>query len=180
MTRIRVCATVASLALMDPAAALNANPGDHPCEALPAALEPLHTAWTRPPVTIDALRQPGPGAQLLAGVRTRIALAPAESVAPLVHGRPESFRPGSHAGIIAFDPPRDGFFRVATSERVWIELVSDSSGKPAVAATSDKRANCNGIVKNLAFYLTGGSRYWLQFSGVAHPRIDVLVVSAEE
>lgn len=153
---------------------------DGPPPAPPAACTPDKPAlpddlrgWASPSHlaaagTVSALDH----AVLPPGQAVLVALRPTPDVSYAL--RPDE--PGgsvSSGGMVAFDAPRAGTYRVMLNARAWLDLVRDGA---AVGSTHHERGPaCSGIGKMVDFPLPAG-RAIIQLSGSGKPEIEIMVV----
>jgi hypothetical protein len=129
--------------------------------------------WTNPvPLPVAATAAELPNAHLAGSAAARLALRATPTVQYPV--RPE--KPGgsvSYGGLIAFDVPAAGTYRVALSSAAWIDV---AKGGKAVASTAHSSGPaCTGIRKMVDFPLQAG-RYVLEIAANGTPNLTVIVV----
>ncbi|GBR07317.1 hypothetical protein GLI01_34490 [Gluconacetobacter liquefaciens] len=144
----------------------NCTPGK---PALPDDLR----AWTSPTHfeaagTVSALDH----AVLPPGQAALVALRPTPDVSYAL--RPDE--PGgtvSSGGMVAFDAPKAGTYRVMLNARAWLDVVRDGT---AIASTHHEHGPaCSGIGKMVDFPLPAG-RSVIQLSGSGQPEIEIMVM----
>lgn len=137
------------------------------CDPVPADLS-AWTAGASAAATADAASAPA----IAIGRAAEVTLHPAAHLTPATPpGR--AAKPGSHAGLIAFDVATAGTYRVALSNAAWIDVVA--GGAALESATHGHGPRCSGMRKLVAFALRPG-RHLLQVSGSPDASVRVLVV----
>ena len=103
-----------------------------------------------------------------------LALKPQPSVALAVPPRRHVLEEGAHAGMVSFEVPQDGTWRVSLDKETWVEVV----GPDGLAVKSSRfqgREGCPPMRKLVEFPLEGDTLYTLQLSGGVDAQIKVLV-----
>lgn len=139
----------------------------------PRVVADLKSAWTAAGLSVDAARNVA-SVPLITPARCVAArLRPESEVALQAPGR----RPAGHAGILDFTVPSDGTYRVMSSERAWIEVLS-ADGLPLPVYMRPLRClRGEGVQKELIYRLDAGPRYTLEISAVAAPGLDLLIIA---
>lgn len=150
------------------------TPQAHCTPGKPALPDDLR-AWASPTHfeaagTVSALDH----AVLPPGQAVLVALRPTPDVSYAL--RPDE--PGgtvSSGGMVAFDVPKAGTYRVMLSARAWLDIVRDGA---AIGSTHHEHGPaCSGIGKMVDFPLPAG-RSVIQLSGSSQPEIEIMVVPA--
>ncbi|MFW7268003.1 hypothetical protein ACMAUO_08510 [Gluconacetobacter sp. Hr-1-5] len=106
------------------------------------------------------------------GQAVLVALRPTPDVSYAL--RPDE--PGgtvSSGGMVAFDAPKAGTYRVMLNARAWLDVVRDGA---AIGSTHHEHGPaCSGIGKMVDFPLPAG-RAVIQLSGSGKPEIEIMVV----
>ncbi|MCW2395330.1 MULTISPECIES: homogentisate 1,2-dioxygenase [unclassified Sphingobium] len=162
-----------AMALAPVAVAAQMPAADAPACADDAALPPEFAAWRNAERVVSATEA---AVQLKPGQAVDLTLSPASSVA--FAAAPErAAKPGTYAGRLAFDAPRDGVYRVALGAAAWVDMVTDGARVPSL--THGHGPACSGIRKIVDFRLKAG-RHILQISGSEAPVIRAMIVPATE
>ncbi len=89
--------------------------------------------------------------------------------------RPEK-TDGPYAGLVAFDVPQAGAFRIALGGRAWLDVVE---GRATVASVAHQHgAACSGIAKEVTFPLVAG-RHAIEITASATPDLAILVTPTD-
>lgn len=151
--------------------ATHANHHQQPCTDLPKDM----SSW-KEPMAISAAKT---GAELSQSVvvinkAVQATLFPTKTVqfvvAPEERGGSVSF-----AGMVQFDVPTQGTYRVITNSRPWIEMVKD--GKSIASIKHQHGAQCLGMEKILDFPLSPG-RHTMEFTANGKETIKFIIVPA--
>lgn len=139
----------------------------------PRVVADLKSAWTAAGLSVDAARNVA-SVPLITPARCVAArLRPESEVALQAPGR----RPAGHAGILDFTVPSAGIYRVMSSERAWIEVLSPD-GLPQPAYVRPLRClRGEGVHKEPIHRLEAGLRYTLEVSAVAGPALDLPIIA---
>jgi hypothetical protein len=129
----------------------------------------MAAAWYESPM------RPESGKAVPVGQKLLIQLRPVTELGEL--GGRAAQRERAGRGIrLKIDLPASAEYRVALSQRAWIELIEEGGrGRVLGAATSDKRLACTGIAKNLGFDVPQPGLHVLQITEVPAEEVDVLV-----
>lgn len=114
------------------------------------------------------------------GLATRytVALHPHDSVAFLA--TPEKDRGGKDrfSGLLSFEIPEDGLYRISASSGVWIDAVVNGS---VIKSTSfEMQTKCTTVFKSVAYRLWGGDAALLQFNGSRSTTVDIAITLMHE
>ncbi|MCW2351133.1 homogentisate 1,2-dioxygenase [Sphingobium sp. B12D2B] len=162
-----------AMALAPVPVAAQATAADAPACADDATLPPEFAAWRSAERVASATEA---AVQLKPGQAVDITLSPASSVA--FAAAPErAAKPGTHAGMLAFDAPREGVYRVALGAAAWLDMVTN--GARVTSLAHGHGPACSGIRKIVDFRLKAG-RHILQTSGSEAPVIRVMIVPSPE
>jgi hypothetical protein len=131
------------------------------------------TAWQAHPVAIDLANFRD---NLPLGVRVDLALRPNAELKFLVTPR-RAPKPGSFGGLVAFEVPKDGPYRVSVGASVWIDVVETATGQ-SVKSQSFAEQPGSDLHKYVVFPLQAGARYTMQISGAKAVAIGVLITPA--
>ncbi|MBB4632242.1 homogentisate 1,2-dioxygenase [Sphingosinicella soli] len=138
------------------------------CPTDAAPLPPELATWSAAPAPLSK------DAALTAGIPARAALKPTSEVtftsAPERETKPDSF-----GGVLRFETPEAGTWRVSLGAGGWIDVLS--GGKPVASIAHGHGPACSGIRKIVDFALPAGT-YVLQISNAATNSIDVMVARA--
>jgi len=164
----RLCSLLWLLAFPMPIGAADPPGG---CANLPPALSALAVAWGVPPVQVPA----GETGAAPVGRKLSLRLGPGGTCGQAI-GRAGSRGVGEgRGGTLVLEVPSPGEYRVALSQRAWIELAEQSPpGRVLPATTSDKRLACAGIAKNLGFEVLSPGPHLLQITEVAADEVEIL------
>lgn len=106
----------------------------------------------------------------------RVTLAPAAQVVfPTAPGRASSPE-GNYSGVLAFNAPVTGNYRVAVDLPMWIDVVADSRLVPA--SDYEGQHGCDAPRKIVQFALEAKKPLILQLSGVSEAAVRIAVVRA--
>lgn len=153
--------------------ALAASAQDEACADAPRVVAELKSAWSAAGPTIDAARSAFLAPVIAHARRMGVRLQPEGEVALRAPGR----RTAGHAGILDFTVPSAGIYRVMSSERAWIEVMS-ADGLPLPVYMRPLRClRGEGVQKELMYRLDAGQRYTLEMSAVAAPVLDLLIIA---
>jgi hypothetical protein len=146
---------------------------DEACAEAPRVVADLKSAWTAAGPTIDAARNASSAPVIAHARRVSVRLQPEGEVALRAPGR----RSAGQAGIVDFTVPSAGTYRVMSSERAWIEVLS-ADGLPLPVYMRPLRClRGEGVQKELIYRLDAGPRYTLEISAVAAPGLDLLIIA---
>lgn len=149
--------------------ATHANHHQQPCTALPTEM----TSW-KAPIAISAAKNPAELSQSVVSINkaAQATLFPTKTVkfvvAPEERGGSVSF-----AGMVQFDVPTPGTYRVTTDSRPWVEMVKD--GKAIDSIKHQHEAQCLGMEKILDFPLSAG-RHTMEFTANGKETIKFIIV----
>jgi hypothetical protein len=129
----------------------------------------MAAAWNETPARPDS-GNPAP-----VGRKLVVQLGPVAELGELAGRAARRERAGQ--GIkLGMDLPAPGEYRVALSQRGWIELAEEGDmGRVLGAATSDKRLACAGIAKNLGFEALQPGLHFLQITEVPAEEVEILI-----
>lgn len=128
-------------------------------QTAPGSAEAAASVTAEAPIALGRAVRAG----LVPVAQVRFALPPEKA------GAPETF-----GGLLAFDVPSGGRYRVALGAVAWIDLVRD--GKALASVAHGHGPACSGIRKMVDFDLTPG-RYVMQVSGAPERVIAVEIMS---
>jgi hypothetical protein len=153
--------------------ALAASAQDEACADAPRVVAELRSAWSAASPTVDAARNASSAPVITHARRVTVRLQPEGEVALRAPGR----RTAGQAGIVNFTVPSAGTYRVMSSERAWIEVLS-ADGLPLPVYMRPQRClRGEGVQKELIYRLDAGQRYTLEMSAVAAPGLDLLIIA---
>lgn len=153
--------------------ALAAAAQDAACAEAPRVVAELRSAWTAAGPSVEAARNAGSVPVIAHARRVSVRLQPEGEVTLRAPGR----RTAGHAGMVAFTVPSAGTYRVMSSERAWIEVLS-ADGLPLPVYMRPLRClRGEGVQKELIYRLDAGRRYTLEMSAVATPGLDLLIIA---
>lgn len=133
---------------------------------IPAELK----GWS-PAVAVAAGRSVARVGTVTIGKGARVTLAPANAVVLLI---PPGKAPpvGTSAGLLAFDVPIAGRYRVALGAAAWVDVVV--AGKATTSVAHGHGPACSPVRKQVDFDLRPG-RHTLQVTGGRIATLDVMV-----
>lgn len=141
-----------------------------------AALPPVLAPWATPSPVSAATQPDGLNAALLTvGKAAQVTLHPTTDIQYSI--RPEA--PGgkvSSGGLLAFDTPDAGTYRVMLSGRAWLDVVAH--GTVTDSTHHQHGPDCSGIGKMVDFTLPAG-RQTIQISGSSTPTLEVMVIKVQ-
>lgn len=153
--------------------ALAASAQDEACADAPRVVAELKSVWSAAGPSVDAARNAASAPVIAHALRVAVRLQPEGEVALRAPGR----RTAGQAGIVDFSVPSAGLYRVMSSERAWIEVLS-ADGLPLPVYMRPLRClRGEGVQKELIYRLDAGQRYTLEMSAVAAPGLDLLIVA---
>lgn len=158
----------AMLALLTLVALQDICPGG--AEPVPPAL----SAWGAG-ATIHASSNRASAPALSPGTTAELSLHPSDHI-ELIAPPQRTSAGSSNAGYAAVEITKPGIYRVALSDRAWIEVLKD--GKPIASTAHGHGPRCSGMRKIVDFELAGG-RHLLQISGNPTATIRVMVTAAD-
>lgn len=146
---------------------------DEACADAPRVVADLKLAWTAAGLSVDAGHNVASAPVITPARRVAARLRPESEVALRAPGR----RPAGHAGILDFTVPSAGIYRVMSSERAWIEVLSPDGLPLPVYMRPLRCLRGEGVQKELIYRLEAGLRYTLEVSAVAGPALDLLIIA---
>ncbi len=153
--------------------ALAAPAQDEACAEAPRVVADLKSAWAATGPSVDAARSAASAPLIAHARRVSVRLQPEGEVALRAPGQ----RTAGQAGIVDFSVPSAGTYRVMSSERAWIEVLS-ADGLPLPVYMRPLRClRGEGVQKELIYRLDAGQRYTLEMSAVAAPGLDLLIIA---
>lgn len=164
---LRVAAALCSLT------ALAAPAQDEACAEAPRVVADLKSAWTAAGPSIDAARNAASAPVIAHGQRVAARLHPESEVVLRAPGRPTA----GHAGILDLTVPSAGIYRVMSSQRAWIEVLSPDGLPLPVYVRPLRCLRGDGVQKELIYRLEAGQRYTLEVSAVAGSGLDLLIIA---
>ena len=167
-----VAGIAAAVGVSHPAAAAMQDPATDPgCANVRVALPAELSHWsTRTLLTAGHAPRNAPVLGIARAADLR--LAPLSEVQPrIVPGKPPSA--GSYAGLVMFQVPRPGIYRVALGQKAWIDVIRGRAGMASSAHAMGPR--CTGIAKLVDFPLRPG-RYVMQVTGAPTPTLPATIV----
>ncbi|MBV5284859.1 MAG: hypothetical protein JZU45_02170 [Methyloversatilis discipulorum] len=153
--------------------AFAASAQDEACTDAPRVVADLKSAWTAAGTSVDAARKATSAPVITHGRRVTVRLQPEGEVALRAPGR----RTAGYAGIFDFTLPSAGIYRVMSSERAWIEVLSPAGQPLPVYMRPLRCLRGEGVQKELIYRLDAGQRYTLEMSAVAAPGLDLLIIA---
>lgn len=168
--RMLACVVVAALFSLS---ALAASAQDEACADAPRVVADLTSAWTAAGTPVDAARNAASAPMITPARRAAVRLQPEGEVALRAPGR----RTAGHGGILDFTVPSAGIYRVVSSERAWIEVLSPDGLPLPVYMRPLRCLRGEGVQKELIYRLEAGLRYTLEVSAVAGPALDLLIIA---
>ena len=153
--------------------ALAAPVQDEACAEAPRVVAELKSVWTAAGTPVDAARSAASAPVITHGRRVAVRLQPEGEVALRAPGR----RTAGHAGIVDFTVPSAGIYRVMSSQRAWIEVLS-ADGLPLPVYMRPLRClRGEGVQKELIYRLEAGLRYTLEVGAVAGAALELLIIA---
>lgn len=146
-------------------------------DGCPAGAEPVPPAlsgWGTG-ATIAASSDPRSAPGLSPGATATLSLHPSDHV-DLIAPPQRKSAGASNAGYAAVEITTPGTYRVALSDRAWIEVLKD--GKAIRSTAHGHGPRCSGMRKIVDFELAKG-RHLLQISGNPTATLHVMVVAAQ-
>ena len=178
---MRAKSVIAIAALLIAASAMNAIASaqgvDRPppgCAAWNANLPPAWAGWGENPRAIVAANTPAALAsvEISVGKKVSVTLAPAKAVKLSVE-TPDAAPPkDAHKGMLSLRVPADGYYWVASSEGLWIDVVQ--SGKIVDSTDHGPGPDCASIAKSVQFPLKAGE-VQIQLSDNRGAKVDIMV-----
>ena len=150
----------------------SARADDASCKSGPHPLPAGYEGWSNPSSLNAATQADGLSASILTlGHAAKIHLAHT----PEVHFAQWPAEPGgsvSYSGMVAFEVPKDGTYRVMLPNKTWIDVLGGTA--PASSTHHQHGPDCSGIRKMVDFSLKTGT-YTLQLAGSGQQDIPVMV-----
>jgi hypothetical protein len=145
------------------------------CKAWDSDLPAPWMGWAQAPVPLTAGSAPATAAKALVpvGRKVSVALAPDKTVRMAVDTPDADPPPNAHKGILSLHVPADGFYWVALSEGLWVDVVAGG----AIVESSDHGPGpqCASVRKAVQFRLKAGDAF-IQLSDNNGPKVDLMVV----
>lgn len=157
--------------------AASAQPSDRPppgCSAWNASLPPAWAGWGEIPAALTAAASPAAlaKASLTMGKKAAVTLTPAKDVKMSVE-TPDADPPeDAHKGMLSLQVPADGYYWVASSQGLWIDVVQ--GGKIIDSTDHGPGPNCASIAKSVQFPLKAGEAQ-IQLSDNRGAKVDIMV-----
>lgn len=150
----------------------NPPPG---CRAWNADLPKEWQPWAEAPIAVTAAATPANAAKAIVAVgkKTSLTLAPAKTVRMEVETPDIDPPANAHGGILSLHVPADGYYWVAVSDGLWIDVVA--GGRVLDSTDHGPGPNCASIGKSVQFMLKAGN-VKIQLSDNRGPHVDLLVV----
>lgn len=167
-------AFVAALAMTGSA---SAQPADRPppgCKAWNADLPPVWMPWAETPSALKAAASRADLAQagIASGKKFSLTLAPSKAVRMIVE-TPDIDPPAdAHGGMLSLRVPSDGYYWVAVSQGLWIDVVAN--GVVLESTDHGPGPNCASIGKTVQFQLKAGDAI-IQLSDNKGAHVDLMV-----
>ena len=157
--------------------AASAQIADRPppgCRAWDVDLPPAWAGWGESASAIAAANVPaGIGkAAIAVGKKASVTLAPASTVKMSVETPDAAPPPNAHKGMLSLRVPADGYYWVASSEGIWIDVVQ--GGKILESTDHGPGPDCASIAKSVQFMLKAGDAQ-LQLSDNRGAKVDIMV-----
>lgn len=114
--------------------------------------------------------------KLALNTKTSVLLNP-QSTVQFIATPQKSFSATSNpfAGIIAFNVPTNGIYRISAGDRIWFDVV-DAQSKQIVATDKfEMQTHCDKIFKVVVFDLKADTNYILQISSSAKSQTNFLL-----
>lgn len=134
-------------------------------------LPPELAAWNKP-VALAAGATADTASLLTSGVAATVTLHPASHLR-YAHSPEKPGAADSHGGLLSFEVPQAGTWRIALATAAWIDVLAN--GEPVASTAHGHGPACSGIRKMVDFQLQPG-RHLLQITGSAAATQTVLVV----
>jgi hypothetical protein len=167
-----VAGIAAAVGVSHPAAAAIQNPATDPsCANVRVAFPAELSHWsTRTPLTAGIAPRNAPVIGI--GRAADLRLAPLSVVQPRI--APGKAPPtGSYAGLVMFQVPRTGTYRVALGQKAWVDVIRGRAGVASSAHAMGPR--CTGFAKLVDFPLRPG-RYVMQLTGAPVQTLPATIV----
>ena len=176
MSTRHIAIMLAACAMITPAIAQPAGERPPPgCAQWNANLPPQWMPWADSGTALAAARAPADATKsaMTVGRKYSVTLAPAKTVRMAVETSDAEAPANAHKGILSLRIPADGYYWVAASKGVWIDVVSQG----AIVTSSDHGPgpDCASVRKSVQFPLKAGEAF-LQLSDNSDPSVDILVV----
>lgn len=129
--------------------------------------------WEKEAASVTAAASAENATRIGLGKRYTLTLLPHSSVA--FAATPEKDRGGEDrfSGLLSFEIPEDGLYRISASSGVWIDAVVN--GTPIKSAGFEMQTKCTTVFKSVAFQLSGGNATILQFNGNRDATVDIAI-----
>ena len=135
--------------------------------------------WEEPAFVVRAGTTPDSAGPLESGKRMEITLERENKVRLAVAPEKPSKYPASvYGGLVRFRVPKDGTYRVAAGNRLWLEVVNARLKQRIPEASFEMQTKCPTIAKVIVYDLKASDNYWLQLSNSEAKRAEVLVFPA--
>tara|TARA_R110000868_G_scaffold280566_1_gene540753 strand:+ start:5030 stop:5572 length:543 start_codon:yes stop_codon:yes gene_type:complete len=100
-----------------------------------------------------------------------LALLPHSSVKFVVSPVKDRGGPDKFSGLVRFEVPKDGVYRVAASNGLWFDIVDGT--KLVSESHFEMQTACDSIFKVVEFPLRAGVVYWLQLNGSISDKVGI-------
>jgi hypothetical protein len=176
VTKRSVAAVLLAVAsLVSPVSAQPGRQAPPPgCRAWDADLSSQWAPWGDKGVAITAAISPADAARatMVVGKKYSVTLAAAKTVRMAVETPDADPPPNAHKGILSLHIPADGYYWIAASGGLWIDVVSGG----AIVESTDHGPGpqCASIAKSVQFMLKAGDAM-IQLSDNRGAEVDLMV-----
>lgn len=146
------------------------------CDHFALPLENEFKAWRGSVHELKAGVNPDSAGMLELNYRTRAKLEPQTKVKLAV--KPEkNWRSPNHsfAGLLRFQVPSKGLYRLAAGSKLWLEIINARTKKRVPELTFEMQTKCSEIFKVIVYDLNPGDTFWLQVSEAGTHSADLLI-----
>jgi hypothetical protein len=174
MRKSRIAAILALFAPVSIAGTpVSAQSAEATCPATPAPLPAELAGWRDATPVVALVDARGPGTAIALDRAVDATLHPGGKVAFVV--APTKPIGETKGGLLRFDAPADGTYRIALGVGAWIDVIED--GKTVTSTAHGHGPACSGIRKMVDFPLKRGA-HLLQIIGSPEATVRVMISSA--
>lgn len=132
--------------------------------------------WKEPAFILKAGTLADSAGPLETQKRTEVTLEREDKVRLAVRPEKETKRPkNTYAGLLRFRVPKDGMYRVAAGQRLWLEVINAREKKRVAETSFEMQTKCPSIAKVIVYDLKANENYWLQVTNSDYRRVSLLV-----
>jgi hypothetical protein len=149
---------------------------DDPCGGFKWDVAKEHALFTKAPESIAAGHDLASAPVMKADKLYELALAPQDGVKFVLPPGKKGLPDGAFAGLVHFQVPAAGAYRVSLDQGFWIDVVGNQKLIDSTDFTGSH--TCDGPRKIVVYTLPAGQDLVLQLSGAAKDRVRVTLTPA--